>query len=1568
MSAVTSAMRSSPRWAQAAGNAQLNSAASGTAALSLTRTAYTLARADAAPETEQQGHVGLLGGFTVLRAQLRLVPDVTSLPLPAVLSHFSRVIVNAQTTGAVTLFVLDAVAAFLEQGLFRTNSVGLVRAVQDVAHATSHCRFEPLDASKDEVVLLALLDVMEALVGGHALNADGTNGPVLVEMLGNKSVCEMLETCLSIGCQARLSAALRRSAEDKMRAMTRAIFSRLYGMPNESRYEPELATLTAEPVGEDAGKGIHRMATPDPKSFSISEATADRDALEEQAQATDSQTMEESGVLPGDPAGASAPLPAEPVAEPAAEPTMQVDKEEEEARAEELYPFGLPALTEVLRVLVSLLDAQSTRHTATMRILGLRLLTDLFETHGKIIGQFPTLRVLIEDSGCRHLFQLADSDNGVLVSGSLRLFGVLLDTMGDHLKLQKELLLLFLMQQLQPSIPIQQEPWGSTEGLRYRATTLPGFGSAATGETRELFLEMLTMLLDLPSENVFVDLWRNYDCDLQCSNVHDELVGFLCRSIFSLPASEPAAPRAAMSGLQVVALDLVLVLLARMAARLEAPVASPEIELLLAQHARKQVLADGAAAFNQKPRQGIAFLEREGLVDTTQGNEVRAQGIARFLKESPLVDKRLLGDYLSRPENLDILAAFMALFDFYRVDVAEAMRALCEAFRLPGEAQQIARVTETFASAYYSCKPEGIRSEDAVYVLAYSIIMLNTDLHNPQVTRRMSVTDYKKNLRGVNDGEDFDPDMLATIYEGIRRREIVMPEEHAGQLGFDYLWKQLLRKIRPTDTLQRTAGTALDRELFRQSWRPFVASIIHAFAVLQDEHLLQRTIAGCRQCAVLARAFDVTEMFDYMVHHFALATRLVDSPTAKNTAGNAEHTTEQATIIISPLSVEFGTNFKSQLASVVLFAIANGNGGAIRSGWDDILAVFESLLPNGLLPPQIACMYDPASQRRVPIPLKAKKGPAVRSSSQSQGGLFSTLSSYFLSPYGNASDQMEVTEADVDSTLCTSDCLASCKIEELYAQIAALPDDALGAFLEAVQHRLARLDKEETALEYSPTILFLLEQLVDGVISRASLCSAHGEKTLSLHRAILERAVAHHPLELERALVGITRMIGAEARYGMPAKNDVCALLAQLQQIPEALHAAISPAVLGVLLALLRTTHSLLSARQEWLPLQQVVTMYAAVRREQSVRLSFALASFLLDHACTPANYALLIEMTRELISSADRAMWLVAREHAQARRTLTEQREQSDWQAAVQSESLVALAALERVKSHIPSLLGGTENLQQAWGAYWLPLFAALAQQCVNANRAARQAAVVHLQRAVLTPEVLKRAPPQMAVHLEAVFHNILLPLLETLLQPETLRADLLVQGDVEGDTIYGTRANVCLLLCKAWVHYHGKVGDELCGAAVDPAALQRFSRLWLGVLKAVVHFLKSKSISQHEAVTEQLKNILLVMHAGGFLTLPGVWDATWRVVDPVRPGMRAEVDKSGKSAERGGAEEDGARASVAEASAVEANGAEINPADANGADAIPAETIPADANPAEASGTAMHAPASPNASRIVL
>ncbi|VDQ15022.1 unnamed protein product [Trichobilharzia regenti] len=56
-------------------------------------------------------------------------------------------------------------------------------------------------------------------------------------------------------------------------------------------------------------------------------------------------------------------------------------------------------------------------------------------------------------------------------------------------------------------------------------------------------------------------------------------------------------------------------------------------------------------------------------------------------------------------------------------------------FRLPGEAQKIDRLMEKFAARYYACNPSNdlFVSADTAYVLAFSIIMLTTDLHSSQI-------------------------------------------------------------------------------------------------------------------------------------------------------------------------------------------------------------------------------------------------------------------------------------------------------------------------------------------------------------------------------------------------------------------------------------------------------------------------------------------------------------------------------------------------------------------------------------------------------------------------------------------------------------------------------------------------------------------------------------------------------------------------------------------------------------------------------------------------------------------
>ena len=84
--------------------------------------------------------------------------------------------------------------------------------------------------------------------------------------------------------------------------------------------------------------------------------------------------------------------------------------------------------------------------------------------------------------------------------------------------------------------------------------------------------------------------------------------------------------------------------------------------------ASKRNLLEGVVRFNEKPKNGISFLEAKGLI-YTDGNAhlPKHEALAVFLKNCPRLDKKLLGDYLSRPDNLDTLKAFLGLCNFENV-------------------------------------------------------------------------------------------------------------------------------------------------------------------------------------------------------------------------------------------------------------------------------------------------------------------------------------------------------------------------------------------------------------------------------------------------------------------------------------------------------------------------------------------------------------------------------------------------------------------------------------------------------------------------------------------------------------------------------------------------------------------------------------------------------------------------------------------------------------------------------------------------------------------------------------
>jgi brefeldin A-resistance guanine nucleotide exchange factor 1 len=89
---------------------------------------------------------------------------------------------------------------------------------------------------------------------------------------------------------------------------------------------------------------------------------------------------------------------------------------------------------------------------------------------------------------------------------------------------------------------------------------------------------------------------------------------------------------------------------------------------LIQSKSRKKLVLTGAARFNAKPKNGLTFLEENRLIYADSSPDVsRAHSLASFLKGCTRLDKRLLGDFISKPDNIEILRAFIGLFNFKHV-------------------------------------------------------------------------------------------------------------------------------------------------------------------------------------------------------------------------------------------------------------------------------------------------------------------------------------------------------------------------------------------------------------------------------------------------------------------------------------------------------------------------------------------------------------------------------------------------------------------------------------------------------------------------------------------------------------------------------------------------------------------------------------------------------------------------------------------------------------------------------------------------------------------------------------
>ncbi|KAI3318223.1 hypothetical protein HD806DRAFT_322399 [Xylariaceae sp. AK1471] len=184
------------------------------------------------------------------------------------------------------------------------------------------------------------------------------------------------------------------------------------------------------------------------------------------------------------------------------------------------------------------------------------------------------------------------------------------------------------------------------------------------------------------------------------------------------------------------------------------------------------------------------------LTPATPGSSASKNNSLHLMREAVVLPERREDDtpakYLARVEGMlargtiasalsketdafyvAVLRSYMRSFSFFEEPMDMAIRKLLMEAELPKETQQIDRCLQAFANRYHECNPGIYASPDQAYFIAFSLLILHTDVFNKNNKYKMQKADYLKNTRG----EGIFDDVLECFYDNISYTPFIHMED-----------------------------------------------------------------------------------------------------------------------------------------------------------------------------------------------------------------------------------------------------------------------------------------------------------------------------------------------------------------------------------------------------------------------------------------------------------------------------------------------------------------------------------------------------------------------------------------------------------------------------------------------------------------------------------------------------------------------------------------------------------------------------------------------------------------------
>ncbi|CAA3017421.1 ARF guanine-nucleotide exchange factor GNOM-like [Olea europaea subsp. europaea] len=1369
-----------------------------------------------ATDDEQMEH-SLIKSFKELRKKIFSWQHQWHSVDPVVyLRPFLDVIKSDETGAPITGVALSSVYKILNLEILDLETVNVDNTLHLIVDAVTNCRFEVTDPASEEVVLMKILQVLLACMKNRAsIN------------LNNHHVCSIINTCFRIVHQASSkSELLQRISRHTMHELIRCIFSHLPDIDNKwqmlaqgSRSSPntEVGVLAENQNFEDKqyDNGHISSESDNNKLEGVTDVLADMFEVKmgdkineiEQGKATASSTMD---------------------------------------------PYGVPCMVEILNFLCSLLNVMENIETGPrsnpiaydedVPLFALGLINSAIELGGASFKNHPKLLTLIQDELFYNLMQFGLSMSPLILSTVCSIVLNLYHYLRTKLKLQLEAFISCVL------LRILQSKYG------------------ATYQQQEVAMEAL---VDFCRQPTFVaEMFANYDSDISCSNVFEGLANLLTKSAF--PVNSP------LSAMNTLSLDALVALVQGMADRIghdSTPFEESEpglqeyypfwtlqyenygethrwVPFIHRMKHIKRKLVIGVDHFNREPNEGLEFLQGLHLLP----DQLDPESVAHFFRYTAGLDKDVVGDFLGSHDEfcIKVLHEFARTFNFQGLNLDTALRIFLETFKLPGESQKIMRVLEAFAESYYFQSPNIFANVDAALVMSYALIMLNTDLHNAQVKKKMREEDFIHINRSINGGNDLPREFLSELYHSIRDNEIrIVPERAAGVAVVTRgHWIGLVHRAREmAPFFVSDCECYFDYYMFAILSGPSIAAISVVFDNAEQEDVLQLCIDGFLAIAKLSASYNFGEMLNDLVVSLCKFTTLMHLS------------------FVEESILDFGDNTKAKMATETVFTIANCYGDHIHSGWRNIVECILSLQKIGLLPAHLASnaadnldsspVLDQATPAEASSP--ASQVPATVPARKSSGlmGRFSLLLSL-----DKEEPAPQPTEEQLAAHRRTLKTIQNCNIDSIFAESMFLQAESLSQLVHALVLAGGRSSKGNNYLEDEDTSVFCLELLIAITLNNRDRVMLLWQ-TIYEHIANVVQSTVMPCALVEKAVFGLLRI----CQRLLPYKENLTDELLKSLQLVLKLDARVADAyceqITQEVMHLVKANAMQIRSHMGWRTIISLLSITA--RHPEASEVGFETLCFIMSDGSylLPTNYVLCLNAARQFAESrvghVDRSLQsldLMAGSIACLVRWFQKTEEAVDEEEAAMKMSRDILEM-------------------------WMRLIQGIKKVCLDSREEVRNHAIVSLQRCLTGSDGIC-IPKDLWVQ---CFDQVILTLLDEFLETAKQNSPKEYRS-VEGSMIMSLK-----LLSKAFLQSLQEISQSTS-----------FCQLWLRVLSCMDNYMKMRfrgkqSEKINELVPELIKNTLLIMKSGGILVPSdpvggdSFWQLTWLHVKNIAPSLESEV-----------------------------------------------------------------------------